>query len=578
MSYDIMFQQAINLHQEGRFDDAERLYRQILETTPQNVDILNLLGLIAQTKGIHNQAVELFYQAIRQAPNHAPFYFNLALSLDSWGKPFEAIDSYNKALQIDPSIKEAYTNLGNIYKNLGCIAEAKTAYLQASKIDPDYSEPQINLAMLTQDTAKLDELSKKYPKDALSSYFLSILYYDNQDYEVALKYITQAELIAPMNDNIKVLLGLILLAQNQITPAKISFEKALVYNPHSIPALINLGNIETNIGNFEFAEKHYKRALELDPNELNAHINYANLLYLQKRLPEALEEYRSAIIINPNISEVSNNLGIILKDLGEYEESLGLFFNALTSKPHQEEYSINIAETLVLFHHQNPDLALKIAQNWEDNYPDNTFAQHTFASLRGDHLVNNQVYTEKLFDHFADNYELVLQNIGYNLIRELRSFTGDVKGTIVDLGCGSGLVGMAYKTVFNQLIGVDISQKMLDKAREKGTYQELIKSDILDYLKTKPMADFFIAADVLGYIGDIEPIIKLISPKPFVFSIEITDKTHNYQLTPSGRYQHNPHYIEKLLAENNFQNVRSQEITIRHENGIPVKGMIWQTG
>ena len=77
MSYDILFQQALSAHQQGRFGEAENIYRQILETAPEHPDVLNLLGLIAQAKGVHNQAVELFYRAIKKAPKHDPFYFNL---------------------------------------------------------------------------------------------------------------------------------------------------------------------------------------------------------------------------------------------------------------------------------------------------------------------------------------------------------------------------------------------------------------------------------------------------------------------------------------------------------------------
>lgn len=576
MSYDIMFQQAIKLHENGNFDEAERLYRQILETAPDNADILNLLGLIAQAKGIHNEAVELFYKALRQAPDHAPFYFNLALSLEAWGKPFEAIDSYLQNIRLNGAVKESYNNIGNIYKSLGKIAEADAAYQKAIETDKDFSEPQINLAMLHNDTEALEQLTHKYPNDALSSYFLSMICYEKQEYDTALKYISLADSISPNNDSIKVMFGLILLALNQNTQAKINFEKALVYNPSSIPALVNLGNIETNLGNFDFAEAHYKRALELNPQELNAHLNYANMLYQQKRLPEALEEYRTAVIINPNIPEVSNNLGIILKDIGEFEESLGLFFNAFSHNPKQEEYSINIAETLILFYRQNAENALKIAEKWVKEYPDNIFAKHTLASLKGENLVDNKVYTEKLFDHFADNYELVLQNIGYSVVRSLRHLTGDVKGTLVDLGCGSGLVGEAYKTVFTTIIGVDISEKMLEKARNKGTYQKLIKSDILEYLQTEPQADLFIAADVFGYIGNLEPVIKNIAPQPLAFSIEeLMDIEENQKLFPSGRYKHNPQYIEKLLTQYGYKDIKQEKTVLRQENGQDVNGIIF---
>ena len=66
---------------------------------------------------------------------------------------------------------------------------------------------------------------------------------------------------------------------------------------------------------------------------------------------------------------------------------------------------------------------------------------------------------KSFFDNFADNYELVLQKLDYGVVRSLRNFTGPVKGTLVDLGCGTGLAGLAYQAAGTRLVGVDISEK-----------------------------------------------------------------------------------------------------------------------
>ena len=65
MSYELMFKNAVALHEAGQFEQAENLYRQILETAPGQPDVLNLLGLIAQVKGAQNEAVSLFMQALK---------------------------------------------------------------------------------------------------------------------------------------------------------------------------------------------------------------------------------------------------------------------------------------------------------------------------------------------------------------------------------------------------------------------------------------------------------------------------------------------------------------------------------
>lgn len=282
MSYDLMFQQALALHEQGQFDEAENLYRQILETAPQNPDVLNLLGLVAQAKGIHNEAVELFYKAVCKAPTHAPFYFNLALSLDLWGKPHEALDNYRKALKIDPGIKEAWNNIGTLCQKLGQAAEAETAYRRAAALDSEYAEPRVNLARMNNDLSELKALAKRFPHDALSLYFLADEHYRTGEYDLAAEYAAQAAANAPTDAEIKILSGLICLAQENTAEARICFQKALALDPRSVPALVNLANLETAAGEYETAEKHYKRALELSPQNLDAHINYADMLYRQK--------------------------------------------------------------------------------------------------------------------------------------------------------------------------------------------------------------------------------------------------------------------------------------------------------
>ena len=578
MSYDLMFQQALALHEQGRFDEAETLYRQILETAPKNPDVLNLLGLVAQAKGIHNEAVELFYKAVCAAPTHAPFYFNLAFSLDLWGKPREALDNYRKALTLAPDLKEAWNNIGTLCRKLGQTAEAETAYRRAAALDTEYAEPRANLADMNNDWTELEALTERFPHDALSFYFLANHYYHIGNYTQAAEYAARASSNAPADAEIKILSGLICLAQKHTNAARLCFQKALAVDNRSVPALVNLANLETASGDYETAEKHYKKALELSPQNLDAHINYADLLYRQKRLPEALEEYRVAVIINPGIPEISNNLGIILKDIGEYEEALGLFFNAFNRRPTTEEFSINIAETLTLLYMQNPETAVKIAQNWRDKAPDNAFAVHICASLQGKpENENNQIYIEKLFDNFADNYELVLQKLDYSVVRSLRNFTGPVEGILVDLGCGTGLAGVAYQTAGTRLVGVDISKKMLDQARQKGIYKELIKADIVSWLQTKPQADALVAADVFNYIGDLTAVINAAASIKLAFSTEDTFSVDTYKLTPTGRFAHNPEYIEKLLQQAGYRQIKRQSSILRTENGQPVKGTLWKT-
>ena len=580
MGYDILFQQALQLHEQGRLNEAEHIYRQILETAPDNADVLNLLGLIAQAKGLHTQATELFYHSIKQAPKHAPFWFNLGLSLENDNKPVEALQAYQTALELKPDFKEAFANMGDIYNKEQKSDLAEEMYNKALQIDDNYPPALANLAALKKDTKALQNYCLQYPSEAIFPYYLSKIYQNNAQYEEALIYIRKAQTIAPAAlDVLETLAELLMLTNNEDEAIKI-FEQILCLNPNSVPALINLANHATQLQNYTKAERYYKKALDLVPNDLDAHFNYANMLYRQNRLPESLEEYRTAVIINPNRYEISNNLGLIQKDLGEYEEALGLFFNAFFKNPTSEDIALNIVETLTLLYHQDKEKAIKIAQNWQDKAPNNIFAQQINAAFNGETSENNQIYIQKLFDHFADNYEVVLRRIGYLTPRKLRDITSHVEGTLVDLGCGTGLVGEAYQAALTKLIGVDISEKSLTHARNKNIYQELIKDDILHFCQTK-LKDYhpalITAADVFCYFGNLEDILAACAHFPLAFSVEKADdkETKPFVRQASGRYQHQASYIEQLLKKYGYTNINQYPLVLRKEYGQDVNGIIF---
>lgn len=575
MGYDLLFQQAVRLHENGELNKAENIYRQILETAPDNPDVLNLMGLIAQAKGLHEQACGWFYRAIRQAPDAAAFYFNLGLSLFNDNHPHEAVDAYQKAITLQPRQKESYNYLAEVWRSLGNKDAAAENYRKALELDAEYLDARINLAYLNQDTAALERITAQHPDNAMAVYYLSLVY------RAAGQNLKAFELLQKMTDcpvfDIQLARGELALefAPDQ---AENCFAAALDLNPRSVNALINLGNFAVSRNDFQQAERYYQRALELDNTDLEAHIGYADMLHRSGRKAEALEQYRAAVLINPESPELSNNLGLLLRETGEYTEALGLFFNAFTKAPEKEEYSLNIAETLTLLYYRDADTAAAIAANWQAQAPQNAFAARINAAFKGELNEDNQIYTQKLFDNFADNYELVLANIGYELPRRFRAITGDVKGTVVDLGCGSGLVGVAYKTDFTDLVGVDISEKMLEKAAEKHCYRSLIKEDILTFCQREIASlspALITAADVCCYLSDLEPLFKACSPFPFIFSIEnAAPEIASTRLNPAGRYQHNPDLTAELLGKY-YDTIRQTAVTLRQENGKDVAGTVF---
>ena len=554
VSYELLYEQALAMHERGNFDEAEGLYRQLLQVNPENPDILNLLGLIAQEKGVHSQAVDLFYKAIKLVPEHLPYKFNLALSLEHLGKDMEAIGYYNKVL-----IKESFNNIGRIYHKLGKIETARENFLAAVNMDSDYAEANANLAMTYYNDEAIDMLENII--DPLAFEYLAQIYIEEKNWDKALDYALRAG-----NDE---LIGAVYAFRGKHDKAKEYLMKV-----NTAPALINSANLATNEGNFDEAEKLYKQALEFGRSVYDAHLNYGRMLYLQGRTSEALEEYRKAVQANPYAPEASNNLGLILKDMKDFDEALGLFFNAYMVQPLVEEYAVNISETLILYARDNYDNAVKIAKNWVKNAEMDIFAINTLKILKNKEV--DKLYTQKLFDHFAENYEKVLDKVNYKVVSEIKKILDNVEGTILDLGCGTGLVGKALKSEKNKIIGVDISAKMLEVAASSGVYEELLEVDILEYLNNK---DFFtpqgrgvnliVAADVFSYFKELKDIVKACKRVPLVFSIEAGVGCYN------GRYKHNPCKIEKLLLRCGYNKIEKYPLILRIEDGQDVEGILF---
>ncbi len=575
VSYNDLFNQATELFDQGKFDEAENILRQLNSTAADNPYILNLLGLIAQARGLHNEACSYFSAATRNLPDRPDFYYNLAYSLQHSGQYHDALRNYQKVLSLRPELKETYNEIACIYQAIGQNNQAVEWWNKALQLAPDYAIAAINLANSQHDYEKLQNLSRQYSGEALIWYDLAQIEYTQNRLKDAEDHIKQALNLLSNDVENNYLAGLIYLKLEDKTQALTYFLKAENLDCNHYGAKLKLADLYSTLNNFDNAEKRYKRLIELDNNQFDVHNNYAEMLHRQKRISEALEEYRAAILINPQSAEACNNLGAVLKDTKDYDEALGLFFNALHYAPDMKEISLNIAETLVLLARDNKEKALQIAANWLKNYPNNIYAEQMNHALKGEKIANNSNYIESLFDAFADNYELVMQNLDYSAPLALGKFAGSLQGRIADLGCGSGLAGQAVKSVQNKIIGVDLSEKMLTLAAQKQVYDELVKSDIIEFLRQRHDYDWIMAIDVLNYIGDLTEFISLCRNKKLIFTIEADNDIADYHLDITSRYKHNPAYVERLLRDNGFYNIEPQNITLRYEAGLPVAGLLF---
>ena len=197
------------------------------------------------------------------------------------------------------------------------------------------------------------------------------------------------------------------------------------------------------------------------------------------------------------------------------------------------------------------------------------------------------VYVRRLFDQHAPEFDQALvERLDYRgpqlLLDAVRAHMGQPLklGTVLDLGCGTGLSGAAFRPYCDWLAGVDISPGMVGEARAKGLYDRLAVSDLIEFLASESGAQnhLVLAADVFVYCSDIAPIAagvaKVLAPGGlFAFSVETHDRS-GVRLQESLRYAHGADHVRAALVAADLQLLQLSEASTRTERGEPVLGLI----
>ncbi|HWY85853.1 MAG TPA: tetratricopeptide repeat protein [Gemmataceae bacterium] len=287
-----LFDLAVRYHQSGNFEQAESLYRQIIQTEPSHSAAHHLLGFLAHQSGRHETVITLIRQAITLEPANADHHFSLAIVLASQGQLAEAIACYRHTLRISPEHAEALINLGNLLKVKGNLDEAAACYRQALRVNPNHSGIHNNLGLTLKDLGQLDDAAECF---------------------------RQAIRLNPQNavpDNLD------------------------VYN--------NLGSVLMSQGHLAEAAACYRQVLAIDPGHANAHVNLGTLHKEEGQLDQAAFCYRQALGIDPRNASACNNLGNILMDQGQPAEAMALYSEALRLEPAHASTRCNLAQLRLL--------------------------------------------------------------------------------------------------------------------------------------------------------------------------------------------------------------------------------------
>jgi len=212
-------------------------------------------------------------------------------------------------------------------------------------------------------------------------------------------------------------------------------------------------------------------------------------------------------------------------------------------------------------------------------------------------------YVRTLFDQYASRFDTALvDNLAYRGPELMRDAIRHVCAQrdraphfarVLDLGCGTGLAGAALRPLAGHLVGIELSERMIELARARGVYDDLEIGELRAFLERPHEApyDLIVAVDVLVYIADLEPVISaaariLDRSGLFAFTIEsraggdhaADDQIGDVELTGHLRYAHGESHVRGAILRAGLSAVGFERVSTRMEGGAAVPGFLVITG
>ena len=201
-----------------------------------------------------------------------------------------------------------------------------------------------------------------------------------------------------------------------------------------------------------------------------------------------------------------------------------------------------------------------------------------------------QAYVRALFDQYAPKFETALvDDLGYRgpallfkavLAARLAIRKPAFFRRAIDLGCGTGLAATAFAREVDHFIGIDLSPRMIERARLTGLYAQLEVTDMLEGLRGRPdaSADLVLAADAMVYLADLVPVLReakrvLASGGLLAFTVE-THGGDGVVLGEGLRYAHGAAYVRASIKEAGLALSQLEDLSARNEDNTPVPGLV----
>lgn len=425
------------------------------------------------------------------------------------------------------------------------------------------------------------------PTDALVETLLKIerLIATNQLREAA-QALNAARASAPNDPRVFLLASRMAEAGGNAQGALDAAQAAMKLAPNWVVAVAELAYLLARQNHMPQAFELARRAVSMAPQDPEVLGRMIEVAHRTQQFPQALVWLQSAVALAPDNVELQRLFARDLAIVGKLPEALALYRALAEAHPADvESITGGLRAALAL---GDRDSALKFADTLLALDPASEEAAFWHTMARGETPATlPAALVRAQFEPMADLYDLhMVKGLRYTLPYEMAAMIVERYPTrqlnVLDLGCGTGLLGLHLGRIEGALIGVDLTVKMVDLAARHKVYDRFHTVNLLDALRETPEAQYDVisAADVFPYVGALDQAIPnafrvLKAGGYLMFSIEATQAGQPaLVLQPSLLYAHDSAAVQAQCQAAGFDDVLVKPVVLRQENQKPVNGFV----
>ncbi len=391
---------------------------------------------------------------------------------------------------------------------------------------------------------------------------------------------------SPRDARVYILASRLAEAAGNAAGAQDAARKAVGYAPDWPPGVTELAFLLARQNQLREAVEVAKRAVQLDGSNPEVLARVIDIAHRAQHFDLALTWLQRAAMVAPDNVLIKRLLARDLRLTGQNDKALAAYNQLVTDNPADAEALLGRLQTALALgdaaHAQKDAAALLALHPGHEEFAFWSTLAHGQTPPR---LPASMVRAQ--YDGLADLFDQhVVAGLKYKLPREVAAHITarwpDKKLNVLDLGSGTGLLGVALGRIDGAMVGVELSPRMIEQAARHNVYDRFHNVDLLDALQATPEAlyDVLAALDVFIYVGDLKAAIpdalRILKPGgEFIFSCETAGKLDPaLTLLPSQRYAHQPKDIERQCRAAGFADVTRKDVVLRYENNEPVAGFL----